>query len=110
MRGRSRRRDFPVGANSFAKQAAGLPDGTAGAAARPLVNEFAPTSSAMNPDKAAFWRLCHVWATAMHSGHGSDDEFSIVASPGAPQDDRAGHFAAVAPYKNNRSPQWASMI
>ncbi|MDH4556656.1 hypothetical protein E8F11_15995 [Pseudomonas sp. BN417] len=33
-----------VGANSFAKQAAGLPLGLPGAAAQPIANEFAPTS------------------------------------------------------------------
>ncbi|WMR33114.1 N5,N10-methylene tetrahydromethanopterin reductase, partial [Metapseudomonas otitidis] len=34
---------FSVGANSFAQQAAGLPPGTSGSAARSLATEVAPT-------------------------------------------------------------------
>ncbi|MDH4584555.1 hypothetical protein E8F20_22100 [Pseudomonas sp. BN415] len=34
---------FFVGANSFAKQAVGLPEGPLGDTACPLANEFAPT-------------------------------------------------------------------
>ncbi|MDH4570739.1 hypothetical protein E8E95_29025 [Pseudomonas sp. BN414] len=34
---------FLVGANSFAKQAVGLPEGPMGNTACPLANEFAPT-------------------------------------------------------------------
>ncbi|MDH4608204.1 hypothetical protein E8F12_06515 [Pseudomonas sp. BN102] len=38
-----------MGANSFAKQAEGLPVEFDGAAARPLANEFAPTGEELAP-------------------------------------------------------------
>jgi hypothetical protein len=41
----SGRGGFFVGANSFAKQAEGLPCGYQGAAPLPLANEFAPTGN-----------------------------------------------------------------
>ncbi|NWL78832.1 hypothetical protein DM872_18465 [Pseudomonas taiwanensis] len=57
---------FPVGANSFAKQAEGLPS-QAGSAAQSLANEFAPTicaphtahpTSRLNQSKKAFTGGC----------------------------------------------------
>ncbi|MDH4609627.1 hypothetical protein E8F12_13835 [Pseudomonas sp. BN102] len=41
-----------VGANSFAKQAEGLPADSTGAAAQPLANEFAPTTEPPNQTRS----------------------------------------------------------